>query len=346
MSIKNAATNKNSSNLRYLLLIPFLISWYNLVVFGVGLDQYSYLNYVWLNLPQALSLIALGGAFFYFHRVGVRRFFLFSYLGLWLTTVLGTLAFDIHYLNGEKSIGHLILSNFGWPFASPDTDNPLSAFNSMFYSYNATQSDYVGSTVWSPNGGIGFTWLLLTLVAPIVILLIAGSFSKQIPVAEINATQEPDFYDYPVATTQHRLGGLALDAVLYIVTLGIGWIIWNLAIWNTGLTPGKQILKMRVYDFRTCKPAKFGQMVKRQLILPNFIGFSLFPVYLISSTLTLTYPLGGALMYATALFIAFGFFIFDLVVMFRDIKLRRLTDQISGTVVLNEAVAPYKASAA
>lgn len=346
MSLKDVATNKNSSNLRYLLLIPFLVSWYNLLVFSLDLDEYSYLNYSWLNFPQTLSLIAISFAFFYFHRVDLRRIFLGSYLGLWLATVLGTLILDLVDEYRTRTFFETLIRNFGWPLSISDETNPLSAINSLFYSYNFYESDYQGSTVWSPNGGVGFSWLLLTLVTPIVIVLLINPFDKKIKLAEIQASSEPDFYDYPVATTQHRLAGIAVDAGLYVVTFGIGWMIWNLAIWNTGLTPGKQILKMRVYDFRTSRPATFGQMAKRQLLFPNVVGFCLIPVYFIATTLAITYPFGGASMYLLALAIAIGFFVFDLVVMFRDIKLRRFVDQLAGTVVLNEASNAYKGESA
>jgi hypothetical protein len=229
------------------------------------------------------------------------------------------------------------LSNFGWPYAISDESNPLSAFNSLFYSYNSEESDYSGSTVWSPNGGVGFSWLLLTLCAPLIISLIFTQAKKQLSLNQFELTSEPADYLYPIASKQHRLGGIFLDAALYIVTFGIGWMIWNLAIWNTGLTPAKQILKMSAYDFRSSKPASFGQMAKRQLIIPNIVGFSLFPSYMIATSTMIGYPIGGALMYLTTALFALAYFIFDLVVMFQDNKSRRVTDQISGTVILNEA---------
>ena len=51
--------------------------------------------------------------------------------------------------------------------------------------------------------------------------------------------------EYVLATPQHRLGGRAVEAGLNFVTLGIGWLIWNLIVWTDGRTPGHQVLKMR-----------------------------------------------------------------------------------------------------
>ena len=58
-------------------------------------------------------------------------------------------------------------------------------------------------------------------------------------------------YSNPKASAQHRLGGRAVDGAMYLVTLGIGWFIWSMVVWGQGQTPGKQILKMRVYDKTT-----------------------------------------------------------------------------------------------
>jgi hypothetical protein len=50
-------------------------------------------------------------------------------------------------------------------------------------------------------------------------------------------------YPFPKASIQHRLGQYLLDIGLFLVTLGIGYIIWFLIILGQGQTPGKQVLK-------------------------------------------------------------------------------------------------------
>jgi uncharacterized RDD family membrane protein YckC len=72
----------------------------------------------------------------------------------------------------------------------------------------------------------------------------------------------------PKATPQHRLGAIALDVVLLLCTCYIGWIIWSLVIWGQGLTPGKQILKLRVVSSVTGQTATWGHMAIRQFLLP------------------------------------------------------------------------------
>ena len=43
-----------------------------------------------------------------------------------------------------------------------------------------------------------------------------------------------------------RLGSYLLEIVLFIFTLGIGWLIWAATIGGTGQTPAKRLLNLRV----------------------------------------------------------------------------------------------------
>ena len=69
------------------------------------------------------------------------------------------------------------------------------------------------------------------------------------------------------ASFQHRLGALALDVALFIVTLNIGWIIWSLIVWGEGQTPGKKILKIRVRNAETGAVATWGHMAVREFLV-------------------------------------------------------------------------------
>jgi uncharacterized RDD family membrane protein YckC len=92
-------------------------------------------------------------------------------------------------------------------------------------------------------------------------------------------------YSFPKATVQHRLGGKAVELAMYTVTFGIGWFIWSLIVWGQGQTPGKQILKMRVYDKTTSRPAKWGQMAIREFLLPLTITVAVLPFVIVSGSL-------------------------------------------------------------
>ena len=73
---------------------------------------------------------------------------------------------------------------------------------------------------------------------------------------------------YRYASFQHRLGAYALDAVLSVLTLGIGWLIWSFIVWGEGQTPAKKILKIRVRHYETGAVATWGHMAVRELLIP------------------------------------------------------------------------------
>src|SRR5438067_8171963 len=69
---------------------------------------------------------------------------------------------------------------------------------------------------------------------------------------------------YPLASKGKRFGAFLLEAVLAIVTLFIGWLIWSIIIWSKGQTPAKSILKMRVLKLDTGRAASTGDMALRE----------------------------------------------------------------------------------
>ena len=79
---------------------------------------------------------------------------------------------------------------------------------------------------------------------------------------------------YRYASFQHRLGALALDAALMVVTLGIGWFIWSLVVWGEGQTPAKKILKIRVRHFETGSVVTWGHMAVREFLVPLTVSIA------------------------------------------------------------------------
>jgi uncharacterized RDD family membrane protein YckC len=77
-------------------------------------------------------------------------------------------------------------------------------------------------------------------------------------------------YRYELASPRHRLAGLLIDGGLAIVTFGIGWLIWTFIILGSGQTPGKKIVKLRVYNQSTGEPVRWGHMFIRTFGL-NFV---------------------------------------------------------------------------
>jgi uncharacterized RDD family membrane protein YckC len=89
-----------------------------------------------------------------------------------------------------------------------------------------------------------------------------------------NAFSAPSAPTFRYASFQHRLGAYSLDAVLCVLTLGIGWLIWALVVWGNGQTPGKQIVKLRTYNAVTGQPASWGHMALREFLVPLTVGLA------------------------------------------------------------------------
>jgi uncharacterized RDD family membrane protein YckC len=73
------------------------------------------------------------------------------------------------------------------------------------------------------------------------------------------------------ASFQHRLGAYALDSAFFLLTLflaGLPWFVWSFVTWGKGQTPGKQILKIRVYNSVTGQPVTWGHMAVREFLVP------------------------------------------------------------------------------
>jgi uncharacterized RDD family membrane protein YckC len=83
-----------------------------------------------------------------------------------------------------------------------------------------------------------------------------------------DAFSEPSSPNFRFASFQHRLGALALDAALMILTLGIGWIIWSMIVWGEGQTPAKKILKLRTLNQTNGRSAGWGHMAIREFLVP------------------------------------------------------------------------------
>lgn len=71
-----------------------------------------------------------------------------------------------------------------------------------------------------------------------------------------------------------RFGAYLLEVVLFIVTLGIGWLIWALIILGRGQTPAKQIMNMRVVEMDSGQAAGWGKMFVREVLLKG-IGMTI-----------------------------------------------------------------------
>jgi uncharacterized RDD family membrane protein YckC len=69
-----------------------------------------------------------------------------------------------------------------------------------------------------------------------------------------------------LASVGRRIGAYFLAIPLWIVTLGIGYIIWGLMSWSKGTTPALRVLGMRVWRHEEGRVAGFGWMALREIV--------------------------------------------------------------------------------
>ena len=87
--------------------------------------------------------------------------------------------------------------------------------------------------------------------------------------------ESPEIFDtepQQLASVQARLGSFLLDLGLIIVTLFIGWVIWNLFTWKTGQTPAKRLLKQVVVDAKTGEVFTWSRMALREFAVKGAAG--------------------------------------------------------------------------
>jgi hypothetical protein len=121
----------------------------------------------------------------------------------------------------------------------------------------------------------------------------------------------------PLASPGKRFGCYLLDALLVIITLVIGYIIWMLFTWRDGQTPGKKLLNMKYVNTTTGQVADWGKSAFRDFVIRGLL------VGVISS---ITIYIG---------FLIMAFMIFD-----RDKNYQAGWDRIAGTVVVDTSNVP------
>ncbi len=70
--------------------------------------------------------------------------------------------------------------------------------------------------------------------------------------------------DVPLAGKGRAALAYVLAVLLFIVPLGIGYIIWSLVAWSRGQTPAQRLLGLRCWRPETGRPASREQMALRQ----------------------------------------------------------------------------------
>jgi uncharacterized RDD family membrane protein YckC len=91
-----------------------------------------------------------------------------------------------------------------------------------------------------------------------------------------------------LAPVGRRIGAYFLGALLAIVTLIIGYIIWGLIAWRKGTSPAFQVLGMRVWHPESQQRASFGRMALRNIVGGIAVGILSWITGLISFILFLS----------------------------------------------------------
>ena len=147
-----------------------------------------------------------------------------------------------------------------------------------------------------------------------------------------------------LATPGHRIGAILVDAGFYILSaflFSLPYFIWSMITLTKGQTPGKQLLKIRVYNSETLQPANWGKMFFRTAFLPGVFGVCIAVpelVLLATGDSYYGYNPGGLAGFAFFVLIAISLAIgiIDLVWFFGSER-KRLYDYWAKTIVINEA---------
>jgi uncharacterized RDD family membrane protein YckC len=125
---------------------------------------------------------------------------------------------------------------------------------------------------------------------------------------------------------------------MYSVTFGIGWLIWSLVVWGQGQTPGKQIVKLRVYDKTTGAPVKWGHMALREVALPATLGIVFWALAFFTGLVGRISDQPNLFLIVYIPFIILN--LLDIFWIFKNGNRNRLVDVIFKTDVLNESNTP------
>lgn len=85
-----------------------------------------------------------------------------------------------------------------------------------------------------------------------------------------------------MSSPRRRARGLGLEGILFLATLGAGWLVWSAVLWRQGQTPAKRLMRMRCIDTRSGAAAGAATMATRELALKWVPGLATLGLTLIA----------------------------------------------------------------
>lgn len=79
----------------------------------------------------------------------------------------------------------------------------------------------------------------------------------------------------PSASYAQRAGAAVLELLLFGVTLGAGWVVWWITLWDSGRTPAKAVLHLRVARLSDGRPPTVGRMALHELLTKLLVPLAL-----------------------------------------------------------------------
>jgi hypothetical protein len=70
----------------------------------------------------------------------------------------------------------------------------------------------------------------------------------------------------PAASFGKRIEALALTPLLFVVTLGVGWLVWSVLEWRDGSTPSYRLLGLRVVRVSNERPIGIVRSLARTVL--------------------------------------------------------------------------------
>jgi uncharacterized RDD family membrane protein YckC len=120
-------------------------------------------------------------------------------------------------------------------------------------------------------------------------------------------------------------------------------MIWALIVAKDGQTPGKQVLKMKIYGTVLARPANWGHMAIRNFLIPLVVSIAYIPFYISLFSFYSDYSYYGYgnpynAWYWIGNLVSLAFYITSLVMFLNSSTNQSLQDRFAKTVVLDESV--------